>query len=97
MQNLDNPPSLLDLARQVGLNDRKLKQRFHQVFHTTPFAYLRDYRLERAQQLLMDSEQSIEQVAKAVGYADRSRFAVAFRKKFGVNPKTYQLQHRREI
>jgi AraC-like DNA-binding protein len=97
IQNLENPPSLLDLARQVGINDRKLKQGFHQVFNTTPFAYLRDYRLERARQLLTDSELPIEQVAKAVGYADRSRFATAFRKKFGVNPKTYQLQWRREI
>ncbi|MEX0271504.1 helix-turn-helix transcriptional regulator [Leptolyngbyaceae cyanobacterium UHCC 1019] len=97
IQNLDNPPSLLDLARQVGLNDRKLKQGFHQVFNTTAFGYLRDCRLERAQQLLMDSEISIEQVAKMVGYGDRSRFASAFRKKFGVNPKTYQLQSRKEI
>lgn len=98
IQNLDHPPSLLDLARQVGLNDYKLKQGFHQVFHTTPFAYLRDYRLERAQQFLMNSEQSIEQVAKTVGYADRSRFAIAFRKRFGVNPKTYQLEcSQREI
>lgn len=96
-QNFENPPSLLDLARQVGLNDRKLKQGFHQVFNTTPFAYLRDHRLERARQLLMDSEIPIEQVAKAVGYGDRSRFAAAFRKKFGINPKTYQLQWQREI
>ncbi|MBE9167044.1 helix-turn-helix transcriptional regulator [Pleurocapsales cyanobacterium LEGE 06147] len=97
-QNLDNPPSLLELARLVGLNDRKLKQGFHQVFNTTPFAYLRHYRLEWARQLLMDSEISIEQVAKAVGYRDRSRFAAAFRKQFGINPKSYQLQYRqREI
>nr|WP_235927106.1 AraC family transcriptional regulator [Gloeocapsopsis dulcis] len=97
IRNLDNPPSILDLARQVGLNDRKLKQGFHQVFNTTPFAYLRHYRLEQARQLLMDSEASIEQVAKTVGYGDRSRFAAAFRKQFGINPKTYQLQQRREI
>ncbi|MDM9383749.1 AraC family transcriptional regulator [Chlorogloeopsis sp. ULAP01] len=95
IQNLDNPPSLLDLARQVGLNDRKLKQGFHQVFKTTPFAYLRQYRLEQARQLLMDSEISIEQVVKAVGYSDRSRFAVAFRKQFGINPKSYQMQCRK--
>jgi AraC-like DNA-binding protein len=97
IQNLDNPPSLLDLARQVGLNDRKLKQGFHQVFKTTPFAYLRHYRLEQARQLLaMDLEIPVEQVAKAVGYSDRSRFAVAFRKQFGINPKSYQMQYRKD-
>jgi AraC family transcriptional regulator, transcriptional activator of the genes for pyochelin and ferripyochelin receptors len=65
------------------------------VFKTTPFAYLRQYRLEQARQLLMDSEISIEQVVKAVGYSDRSRFAVAFRKQFGINPKSYQMQCRK--
>ncbi len=95
IQNLDNPPSVLDLSRQVGLNDRKLKQGFHQVFKTTPFAYLRYYRLEQARQLLMDSEIPVDQVAKVVGYSDRSRFAVAFRKQYGINPKSYQMQYRK--
>jgi AraC family transcriptional regulator, transcriptional activator of the genes for pyochelin and ferripyochelin receptors len=95
IQNLGNPPSVLDLSRQVGLNDRKLKQGFHQVFKTTPFAYLRYYRLEQARQLLMDSEIPVEQVAKVVGYSDRSRFAVAFRKQYGINPKSYQMQYRK--
>ncbi|QYO62295.1 helix-turn-helix domain-containing protein [Leptolyngbya sp. 7M] len=50
-QNLDNPPSVLDLARQVGLNRRKLNEGFRQVLGTTPFGYVRDRRLEQAQQL----------------------------------------------
>lgn len=97
-QKLDNPPSVLELAQQVGLNRRKLNEGFHQVFGTTPFGCLRNYRLEKAQQLLTDPEVSVEAVAEAVGYTDRSYFATAFRKKFGVNPKTYQLHHqKREI
>ena len=75
-------------------NEEKLKKGFEQMFQTTPFQYLRDRRLEQAQQLLMDTEQSIEEVARIIGYANRSKFAAAFRKKFGVNPKSFQLHSR---
>jgi AraC-like DNA-binding protein len=90
--NSDNPPSVSDLAQQVGLNRRKLNEGFRQLFGTTPYGCLRNYRLEKAQELLANSERSVEEVAKLVGYGDRSHFATAFRKKFGMNPKMYQLQ-----
>jgi AraC-like DNA-binding protein len=43
--------------------------------------------MEYARQLLQERELNVSQVAKKVGYASQSRFATAFRKKFGVNPK----------
>lgn len=87
--NLDRPPSLLELARQVGLNDYKLKLGFRQVFGTTAFGYLHEVRMERSRQLLLENRMSVKEVARAVGYANQSRFAAAFRKRFGVNPKSY--------
>lgn len=89
IQNLDNPPSLMTLARQVGLNDFKLKLGFRQVFGTTVFGYLHEHRMEQAQQLLKERRMNVEEVARTIGYANRSSFAAAFRKKFGVNPKSY--------
>lgn len=92
LQRLDNPPSLIDLARQVGLNDYALKRGFQQVFGRTVFGYLHDYRLKQAQQLLVTSEMKVTEVADAIGFESRSYFAAAFRKKFGVSPKAYQMQ-----
>ncbi|MBW4507967.1 MAG: AraC family transcriptional regulator [Scytonematopsis contorta HA4267-MV1] len=88
--NFHNPPSILELARSVGINDYKLKAGFRQVFGTTPFGYLRDLRLTTAQQLLRNTEISIEQVSRTIGYKSRSKFTVAFQKKFGINPKAFQ-------
>lgn len=90
-QNLDNPPSLLELARQVGLNDYKLKLGFRQVLGTTAFSYLYQQRMEKARLLLLEGQMNVKEVARAVGYANQSRFATAFRKQFGTNPKTYDL------
>lgn len=86
---IDHPPGLMELSRLVGLNDFKLKQGFKQVYGTTVFGYLYEYRMQRAQQLLLERQMNIEEVARAVGYANRSSFAVAFRRKFGVNPKRF--------
>jgi AraC family transcriptional regulator, transcriptional activator of the genes for pyochelin and ferripyochelin receptors len=88
-QQLNDPPSLKTLARQVGLNEFALKQGFRKVLGTTAFGYLHQYRMERARQLLETGEMSITQVARAVGFANRGYFAAAFRKRFGINPKLY--------
>lgn len=96
LQNLHNPPSLVDLARQAKLNEYTLKRGFRQVFGTTVFGYLHDYRLEQARQLLETGNMNVVKVAQTVGFASRSYFATAFKKKFGLNPKNYQ-QHKGSV
>lgn len=92
IDQLDHPPSLMELSRRVGLNDFKLKVGFRQVFGTTVFGYLHQHRMERARQLLSDRRMNVREVAQAVGYTNQSHFAAAFRKQFGVNPKSYLSQ-----
>ncbi|NJL85988.1 MAG: helix-turn-helix transcriptional regulator [Leptolyngbyaceae cyanobacterium SM1_1_3] len=91
LSQVTNPPTLLELSHQIGLNDRKLKQGFRQVFGTTVFGYLHSYRMEQAQQLLLLPEATIASVAQRVGYRSPEAFSVAFRRTFEVSPKAYQL------
>lgn len=94
-QQLKQPPSLMALARQVGLNDCTLKRGFRQVFGMTAFECLYHDRMQQAQQLLENSDMAIKQVAAAVGYTSRSSFYTAFRKQFGVGPNEYLMQWRK--
>jgi AraC-like DNA-binding protein len=94
LNHVANPPTLLELAHQVGLNDRKLKQGFRSVFGTTVFGYLRHYQMQQAKQLLLMPGTTIASVAQAVGYRNPEAFSVAFRRTFDITPKSYQLQHR---
>lgn len=94
LQQLDRPPSLLELARQVGLNDCTLKRGFRQVFGQTAFGCLHDHRLEQARQLLEERRMNVSEVSQAIGFANRSYFAAAFRKKFGVSPREYLSHHK---
>ncbi|MBD2305310.1 helix-turn-helix transcriptional regulator [Chroococcidiopsis sp. FACHB-1243] len=86
IQHQVNPPALIDLAQQVGLNHMKLEQGFRAIFGTTVFGYLRDYRLQQAYVLLRDGKLNVETVAHKVGYSHLGHFANAFRRKFGITP-----------
>ena len=90
INNLDQPPTINSLAKQVGLNEYKLKQGFHFVFDTTVFGYLHDYRMARSRLFLKSGTMNVTEVAKAVGYTNLSHFAAAFRKKYGVNPSVFK-------
>ncbi|MBP0020474.1 MAG: helix-turn-helix transcriptional regulator [Cyanobacteria bacterium SBLK] len=90
MSNIESPPSLPELARKAGINDYKLKIGFRQVFGTTVFGYLRNQRMERARQLLLEKRMNVSEVAETVGYSSLSRFSMAFKHYFGITPKAYQ-------
>lgn len=95
LQRLDNPPSLLELARLAGLNDYKLKQGFRQVFGATVFGYLQTHRMERAKKLLAEPTFNIAGVAQAMGYASQSHFCHMFKQQFGMTPRHYRSSLRR--
>jgi AraC-like DNA-binding protein len=87
--NMENPPSLLELARQVGINKNKLNHGFHQVFGTSVFEHLRISRLERARKLLESKEMNVTETAFEVGYEYQRSFTRAFKRHFGTNPKDH--------
>ncbi|MEM9505830.1 MAG: AraC family transcriptional regulator, partial [Cyanobacteria bacterium P01_E01_bin.43] len=92
LTNLEHPPSLLELAQRVGLNDCKLKRGFRQLFGTTAFGYLYQQRMEKARDLLKVDTMNITEVAAVVGYTNPSAFGAAFKRMFGTTPSAYRRQ-----
>jgi AraC-like DNA-binding protein len=86
INNMKKPPTIKSLARNVGISESKLKKDFKSYYGTTIFGYLRDKRLEHAKNLLYNNQLTIYEVANSVGFTNASKFAVAFRNKYGVNP-----------
>lgn len=97
LKDLSNPPTLEQLARQVGLNDFLLKQGFRQAFGTTVYEMLKSYRLELAQQLLAERNMSVAEIAHLIGYGSSAALWRAFKQKFGVSPKQYQKMGQQKI
>lgn len=87
IQNMQNPPSIIELSKLVAINDFKLKSGFKKVFGTTPHNLLVDYRLTLARTLLLDGDMNINEIAQHIGYKFTANFSTAFSKKFRVLPK----------
>ncbi len=84
--NLETPPSLSELSKQIGLNSFKLKKNFKELFGVPVFKYLQNERLTKANALLREQDMTIQEVAWQVGYDSLSSFSNAFSKKFGFRP-----------
>jgi AraC-like DNA-binding protein/quercetin dioxygenase-like cupin family protein len=82
--------SLNQLARAAALSPQHLSQVFHRSVGLSPFQYLRRYRLDRAKQLLGETDLTVTQVAAAVGYPDAYYFSRAFQRSEGLAPSHYR-------
>ena len=92
-KNADEHFTIEDLAIKFKMSKTKLKGCFKHVYGVGPYTYLKNYRLERASQLLAKSSYSILEVANMVGYSSPSKFGVAFKERFLVNPLKYRKMH----
>ncbi len=86
LSRLDNPPSLAELSRQIGLNTTKLKREFKEVFGVPIFKYLQNERLSSAHKLISQKKATVQEAAWQVGYDSLSSFSNAFAKKYGYRP-----------
>jgi len=84
--HLEHPPSQVELARQVGVSDRTLRQGFRALFDTTVFGYLTAQRMMLAERLLREGAITVVEVAGRAGYVNPSHFAAAFKRQFGISP-----------
>ncbi|MBL8491220.1 MAG: response regulator [Rhodocyclaceae bacterium] len=89
-QRLAFPPSLQDLARELGISDRKLTELFRDRVGMTATDYFSELRLETAKRLLAATDTQVQLVADRVGYRNPGDFTRAFRRRFGVGPREYR-------
>ena len=89
ISRMAEPPSLQELANEIGLNLKKLKEGFKQIYGDTVFSFLLDYKMEHARKLLESNQYNVNEVGLQVGYSTASHFIAAFKKKFGTTPKKY--------
>lgn len=91
LDNMLEPPTLQELADEVGLNLKKLKLGFKQIYGDTVYGFLFDYKMEHARKLLETGTYNVNEVGIKIGYSTASHFIAAFKKKFGTTPKKYLM------
>jgi AraC-like DNA-binding protein len=93
MLNMENPPTLKQLAHKMGLNDFKLKKGYKQVFGMTIFGDFNRERMDKAVECLLEKNMSIADTALLTGYQDPPNFIRAFKAYFGSTPGELRKRH----
>lgn len=92
-EDLTKRYTIEELSARYHINQTTLKTTFKTVFGQSIGSYMKEYRIKRAKELLVRSNDSIADIAYAVGYENQSKFAVAFQSLTGVLPREYRKAH----
>lgn len=89
LENIDNPPKISDLAREVAMSESKLKKIFKQIFGYSIYQYILLNRMQKAKSLFDTKRYNVSEVGNIVGYSNLAHFAKAFRKQYNISPSNY--------
>lgn len=88
--NLSETPSLPELAQAVGTHAKRLSGIFRQQIGMTVFDYVRQIRLQKAQELLIGSKMSIQDISELTGFQSPCNFTTSFRRAKGLAPSEFR-------
>ncbi|MEJ6399249.1 GlxA family transcriptional regulator [Yoonia sp. 208BN28-4] len=90
--HIEFPIPISEIADRAGLSKRSLERRFHAVLHSTPNGFYRELRLTKANNLLLNTDMSINEIGLACGFP--SGFSTIYRSAFGMTPNTARKKGR---
>ncbi len=93
--HIEDPISPADLAEQVGMSTRQLERLFRRYLNRSPKRYYMELRLERARNLLMQTDMSVISVALATGFTSPSHFSKCYRAHYATTPYRERGAHGR--
>lgn len=93
LSNLDKRITIEELSKQYLINTTTLKNLFKAVYGTSIAAHIKEHRMEYAAHMLLNTNESIASIAKAVGYDSQSKFTSAFKTAYQVTPREYRQLH----
>lgn len=88
--NLDKKLSVLELAKQTKLCERRFRDVFTSVFAVSPKRYIERYRQQAAKALLSNTALSIGDISEQLGYSSQFHFSREFKKHTGSSPSVYR-------
>lgn len=84
--NIEDPISPAILAKDVGMSTRQLERLFRRYLNRSPKRYYMELRLQKARNLLMQTDMSVINVALACGFASPSHFSKCYRSHYNTTP-----------
>ena len=95
LEHLAERITIEDLAKQFLMNPTTLKKVFKETYGTSLAAHMKQHRMEKAAELLVNTDMSISRIALTVGYESQSRFTAAFKEAYDMLPTVYRKKQNR--
>lgn len=92
--NIHQPINVQQVAKGIGCSRRTIEKRFQSVLKRSPFEQIRRLRINKACELLRESDSRVEDISVSCGYNSRDRFNVAFKRQMNMTPANYRKQYR---
>ena len=89
-EQFSRPLAREEIADHIGISADYLTDCFRQELGVTPSTYIRRYRIRQACELLRNTDQSITQIALAVGFSDGAHFTRTFQREMETTPRAYR-------
>ena len=86
MDNLDKKITINDICERFDISSNTLKGCFKQTFLNSIYAYIKQARVEKGRELLMNTDKSILEIALSCGYSNNQNFTKAFKKYYNITP-----------
>lgn len=90
LAHLDQQITIEELSKEYHINPTTLKETFKELYGISVAAHIKEHRMEQAARLLQDTDLTIAEIARAVGYSSQSRFSAAFKSFFHMLPREYR-------
>lgn len=90
--HIEHPLPIAEIAAQTHVSKRSLERKFHRVMKTTPNGFYRELRLNRANNLLLNTDLTIQEIALACGFP--GGFTGVYKQTFGMTPNVARKQGR---
>ena len=90
LSHMDQRITIEGLCHLYPINPTTLKEVFKDVYGTSIAAHLKEHRMEKAARLLRETDASMAEVARRVGYESQSKFTAAFKDQYGCLPTMYR-------
>lgn len=88
-----NKITVSDVANYIGINRCYLSTIFKEELNLSPQEYLINFRLNKADEMLIQTNLSVKEIANKIGYENSSSFSKIFKKTYGESPTVYRLKH----
>ena len=92
--SLDTPMTIPQLAKIANLNPTYFSNLFSKLIGVSPLQYINKRRIERAQELLLGTNETLYEISRQIGFNDEYYFSRLFKKHVGISPDYYRKQER---